>query len=109
LYASKIPNDNDRGSAHTERLRASDSVAGTHFPNDGPRATRSSNQLRNHPSSQAGAARYRVHGDYDANIDSVAKKSARQIFPTDARKQQEWELEYTIGWMMAAEAALWTP
>jgi hypothetical protein len=56
-----------------------------------------------------GAARYRVHGDYDANIDSVAKKSARQIFPTDARKQQEWELEYTIGWMMAAEAALWTP
>jgi hypothetical protein len=56
-----------------------------------------------------GAARYKVHGDYDANIDSVSKRSARQMFPTDARKQHEWELEYSIGWMMASEAALWTP
>ena len=55
-----------------------------------------------------GAAYYKTHGDY-GDVTPAAKRSARQMFPANARKQHEWILECTIGKMMAAEAAFWTP
>jgi hypothetical protein len=55
-----------------------------------------------------GAAYYKTHGDY-RDVGPVAKRSARQMFPTNALKQHEWVLECNIGWMMASEAAFWTP
>jgi hypothetical protein len=55
-----------------------------------------------------GAAWYRqpVEGN---DLDRLEKVSAKRAFSTNASKQHEWILECGIGWMMAAEAALWDP
>jgi hypothetical protein len=52
---------------------------------------------------------HRQYGDYCAQLDSLAKSSARRTFPKNASKQHEWNLECQIGFMMASESDLWNP
>lgn len=58
-----------------------------------------------------GATWHHQYGDDagEARLNALENTSARHAFPNEARKRHEWILECQIGFMMAAEAELWTP